>query len=157
MMRELSRLKRILIQRGYRVSVAESCTGGLLSKTLTDISGSSEYFVAGLVTYSNEAKMSLLDVRKKTLDTYGAVSRETASEMLNGLKRRFKTDICVSITGIAGPSGGSRRKPVGTVFIGLSIEGETYIYHRRFKGDRKGIREQTVRFVLSEIIRRIGG
>jgi len=157
MMRELSRLKRILIQRGYRVSVAESCTGGLLSKTLTDISGSSEYFVAGLVTYSNEAKMSLLGVRKKTLDTYGAVSRDTASEMLNGLKRRFKTDICVSITGIAGPTGGSRRKPVGTIFIGLSIRGRTYIYHKKFCGDRNSIREETVRFILRVIIEKSGG
>jgi nicotinamide-nucleotide amidase len=153
----IRRLSSILKRKGLTISTAESCTGGLLAKRLTDIPGSSSYFRFGLVTYSNESKRILLGVRSSTLDRYGAVSKETAFEMLKGLSRIIKTDIAVSITGIAGPDGGSREKPVGTVYFGIRTGEEVAIIKRRFRGDRKGVREGAIKFVVNEIIKRIGG
>lgn len=116
-----------LRERQMTLAVAESCTGGLISKRITDISGCSDVFLGGCVTYANEAKMALLGVREETLASYGAVSRETAMEMARGVRERLGADIGVSATGIAGPGGGTEEKPVGTVFIGISTErGESY-------------------------------
>lgn len=112
-----------LIKRGLTVSTAESCTGGLMGKRLTDISGSSACFLGGAVTYSNEMKMKVLGVSPKTLESFGAVSAETAMEMARGVRKLTGADIGISTTGVAGPGGGSDKKPVGTVYIGLSAEG----------------------------------
>lgn len=109
-----------LREKGLTLSSAESCTGGLIAKRITDVSGCSDVFMGGCVTYANEAKMELLGVKKETLDAHGAVSEETAREMARGVRERLGTDIAVSSTGIAGPSGGTPEKPVGTVYVGIS-------------------------------------
>lgn len=112
-----------LIERGLTISTAESCTGGLMGKRLTDISGSSACYLGGAVTYSNEMKIKMLGVSPKTLEDFGAVSAETAMEMARGVRKLTGADIGISTTGVAGPGGGSDKKPVGTVYIGLSAEG----------------------------------
>ena len=111
-----------LRERGLSFACAESCTGGLISKRITDISGASEVFLGGCVTYANEAKMRLLGVKEQTLAEFGAVSEQTAAEMARGIRAALGADIGVSVTGIAGPTGGSAEKPVGTVFVGISTE-----------------------------------
>ena len=111
---------KILMKNKLSLSFAESCTGGLLSSTITSINGSSKIFKLGLVTYSNNAKIKLLKVPKKTITKHGAVSYETCLSMLNNLKKISKTNICVSITGIAGPKGGTKKKPVGLVYISIA-------------------------------------
>ena len=118
-------LAEALKSKGKTMVAAESCTGGLIAKRMTDISGVSSVFLGGCVTYTNEVKMDLLGVKKETLDAFGAVSAETAAEMAEGVRKRLGADIGVSATGIAGPTGGTAETPVGTVFIGVSREGKT--------------------------------
>ncbi len=134
---------KLLKERGETLSVAESCTGGLLSNRITNISGSSTYFERGVVTYSNNAKMEILGVKSETLKEHGAVSRETALEMVEGIKKLSKTDYGLAITGIAGPTGGSEEKPVGTVFIALSTPQKSEVFKYRFIGDREKIKWQS--------------
>ena len=134
---------------GYMIATAESCTGGLIAKMFTDVSGSSSFFERGLVTYSNESKIEHLGVRKKTLEKYGAVSKETAEEMAEGLKKVSRAKINVSITGIAGPTGGTKEKPVGTVFIGLSDDFGTIVKQHKFAGQRDQIRRRSALAVLN--------
>ncbi len=153
----IEKLAKNLRRKGLSISTTESCTGGLLAKTLTDIPGSSNYFTFGLITYSNESKRKLLGVKRSTIKNMGAVSEETAEEMVRGLHRLSKTDIAVSITGIAGPGGGSKINPVGTVFFGLMFKGRIYLYHKLFKGDRDRIRKQSVKFIINEINKKVGG
>ena len=112
-------LAKILIKKRLKISVAESCTGGLLASTITSVSGSSKIFNFGLVTYSNLAKIKFLKVKKNIIKKYGAVSHECCFEMVNNLSKISKANIYVSITGIAGPNGGTKKKPVGLVYIGL--------------------------------------
>jgi nicotinamide-nucleotide amidase len=131
---------------------AESCTGGWIAKTLTDLSGSSAWFDAGVVTYSYEAKESLLGVRRGTLERTGAVSEETALEMASGALDRFRAGVAVAVTGIAGPTGGTPDKPVGTVWIGWQRRGDAArakCFH--FQGDREAVRRQTVAAALAGI------
>ncbi|MBQ9180428.1 MAG: competence/damage-inducible protein A [Firmicutes bacterium] len=116
---------RLLLEKGLTLSAAESCTGGLFAKTMTDIPGISEVFDRSLVTYSNKAKMEELGVKAETLEKYGAVSEETAREMAEGLERVSGSDICISVTGVAGPGGGTEEKPVGLSYIGFRYKGET--------------------------------
>jgi PncC family amidohydrolase len=132
------RAGKLLQARGWMVSTAESCTGGLIASRLTDISGSSAYVMGGAVTYSNEAKMNLLKVQLETLQQYGAVSEQTAAEMAIGARRLFGTQIAVSVTGIAGPGGSTPTKPVGLTYIGLSAEGldAERVIRRVWDGDR---------------------
>ena len=119
-MNDLSlKIVKLLTKKKHTVSFAESCTGGLLASTITSISGSSKIFNLGLVTYSNNAKVNLLKVPKKTITKYGAVSYETCLSMVENLSKISKSNISISITGIAGPNGGTREKPVGLVYIGL--------------------------------------
>lgn len=110
----------ILKQRGLTLSTAESCTGGLVAKSITDVSGCSSVFYGGVVSYDNSVKQGVLGVKEETLNTYGAVSYETAREMAQGVRRALNTDIGISTTGIAGPGGGTPTKPVGTVYIGIA-------------------------------------
>ena len=115
-----------LIERGMRVTTAESCTGGLIAKRITDVSGASEVYMGSCVTYANEAKVKLIGVSKETLRLYGAVSEQTAAEMARGVRKALGTDIGIATTGIAGPGGGTPEKPVGTIYVGISSElGET--------------------------------
>ena len=134
---------RMLIEKNISVSFAESCTGGLLSALITDVSGISKVFDRGVVTYSNESKMSELGVKKDTLDRYGAVSEETAIEMAKGLYDTTGSDICISVTGIAGPDGGSEQKPVGLVYIGVCYLGNCYAEKFNFRGNRSRIRNSS--------------
>lgn len=140
-------------QRALMLATAESCTGGWIAKALTDLSGSSAWFEAGVVSYSNQAKMSLLGVRAETLERTGAVSEQTALEMASGALARFGTDVAVAVTGIAGPSGGTPEKPVGTVWIGWQRSGDAAharLFH--FAGDREAVRRQTVATALQGVL-----
>jgi len=142
-------LATLFTQRGATLVTAESCTGGWIAKTLTDIAGSSAWFECGVVAYSYEAKEALLGVRPETLEQHGAVSRETAIEMVSGALARFGATMAVAVTGIAGPTGGTLEKPVGTVWIGWKRRGgyaQTELFH--FGGDREAVRRQTVAAAL---------
>ena len=140
-----------LIEKGITVATAESCTGGMIASAITDVSGSSSIFGYGVVTYSNEAKVKILGVREETLARVGAVSEETAYEMAEGLKKLSEADVAVSVTGIAGPGGGSEEKPVGLVYMGLACGDEIFVKKNLFQGDRDEIRKQTVATALSWI------
>ena len=144
-----------LIARGQTMVAAESCTGGWIAKTLTDIAGSSAWFECGVVAYSYEAKEALLGVQPQTLERTGAVSQETVVEMVSGALARYGASVAVAVTGIAGPSGGTPGKPVGTVWIGWKRRGgyaRAELFH--FDGDREAVRRQTVAAAL-EGVRRI--
>lgn len=141
-------LGSILKSKGYYISVAESCTGGLISKLITDVSGSSEYFYAGLITYSNTAKISLLGVEKSVIERFGAVSQQCAEAMVKGLYKKTNSDVCISVTGIAGPGGGSYKKPVGLVYVGFIVHNFFCVKKLFFKGDRYQIRKQTANFCI---------
>ncbi|HEX9090064.1 MAG TPA: CinA family protein [Anaerolineales bacterium] len=142
----------LLRQHGLWLAVAESCTGGLIGHRLTNVAGSSDYFIGGVISYANEAKMKLLGVRQDTLEGHGAVSQETALEMARGIRVTLRADIGLSVTGIAGPSGGTPEKPVGTVWIGLSSANEEYARHFLWSGNRLKIKEQSAHTAL-ELLR----
>ena len=127
----------LLRQRNLKLAVAESCTGGLIGDRITNVPGSSDYFVGGIIAYAYEAKVKLLGVSWDTLKAYGAVSRETVLEMAAGARRSLETDIAVSVSGIAGPAGGTPDKPVGTVWVGLVAPQGQWARLFRFKGDRE--------------------
>lgn len=138
----------LLAANGLTVSTAESCTGGLLSARLINVTGASEVFKAGYVSYSNKAKRKLFGVKRSSLEKYGAVSETVAKEMAKGAAILSKADVTVSVTGIAGPDGGSEEKPVGLVYIGCRVRGESVVKEYRFKGDRNKIREASVSAAL---------
>ena len=127
MKKSAQKLVKLLSKKNLKISFAESCTGGLLSSSITSISGSSKVFTIGLVTYSNQSKISLLKVNKKTILKHGAVSYETCLSMVKNLSKISKTNISVSITGVAGPKGGTKQKPVGLVYIGIKRGNKTII------------------------------
>jgi len=139
----------------YTVAVAESCTGGLLGSKLTEISGSSQYFLGGLITYSNNSKVKRLGINQNTIDIYCAVSKETAYEMALNIKEKFDSDFGIAITGIAGPEGSSKDKPVGTVFIGISYKNEIDIIENHFIGDREFNRNMSVGKALMLLYKKI--
>lgn len=145
----------MLVRRKLTISTAESCTGGLLAGSLINYAGISSVFMEGIITYSNEAKMDRLGVREETLQRYGAVSEETAREMVEGLVKRANTNIGISVTGIAGPGGGTQEKPVGLVYIGLSINGKVYVKKCNFSGSREKIRQRTVNTALDWVRREL--
>lgn len=129
---------RLLQERGLKLVLAESCTGGLLGSRITDVPGSSEYFLGGVVAYAYEAKVDLLGVSWDTLNSKGAVSHETVIEMARGIRNLMKAHVAVSISGIAGPGGGTPEKPVGTTWIGLVAEDGEWAQTFQFAGDREG-------------------
>lgn len=142
----------MLARRGLMMVTAESCTGGWIAKTLTDLPGSSAWFECGVVAYSYEAKEALLGVNPQTLERSGAVSQETAMEMVSGALARFGASVAVAVTGIAGPSGGTPEKPVGTVWVAWKRRGG-YAHAQlfNFSGDREAVRRQTVARALEGI------
>lgn len=146
---------RLLVERGETLSVAESCTGGLISQRLTDISGSSRYFIEAVVAYANEAKINALNVAPEIIEQNGAVSAETAEAMAKGMRARAKTNYAISITGIAGPTGGTTEKPVGTVFIGYSDAKLTKSFKIVLPGDRFLIRWRSSQAALDYLRRQI--
>ena len=153
-MKKLSqKVVKLLIKKKLKISFAESCTGGLLSSFITSISGSSKIFTIGLVTYSNHAKIKILKVPKKIIMKYGAVSYETCLSMVKNLNKISKTNISVSITGIAGPKGGTKQKPVGLVFIGIKKGNKTLVKKYLFKNKRRNsIQESSVNKALNLIL-----
>ena len=136
-------------EKPLTISTAESCTGGMIASKLIEVPGISENFIEGIVSYSNEAKIKRLKVKKETLEKYGAVSEEVAREMLAGLK----TDIGISTTGIAGPDGGTKNKPVGLVYIGIKVKDEVKVFRRELKGDRNKIRQRAMMHALYNLLK----
>ena len=150
----MNSLIRLLTKKKLKISFAESCTGGLLASTITSISGASNVFNLGLVTYSNQAKINVLKVNKSIIKKYGAVSHECCYAMVNNLSKISKANINVSITGIAGPKGGTKKKPVGLVYIGVKKGNKTEINKCLFKSKkRSSIQRATVKKALDLILR----
>lgn len=151
----LSKLTRLLLQQGLKIATAESCTAGLVAKLLTDEAGSSIWFERGFVTYSNESKVEMLEVSRQTLDQYGAVSRETVSEMAIGALKYSHADISLAISGIAGPDGGNEDKPVGTVWFAWATPEHAVEKVYYFDGDREAVRSQAAEYALEGMLRQL--
>jgi PncC family amidohydrolase len=147
----------MLRRRGMKLATAESCTGGLLASRLTDVPGSSDYFLGGIVAYAYEAKVALLDVSWNTLQAYGAVSSETVLEMAAGARKALNADLAISISGIAGPGGGMPNKPVGTTWFGLVAGVGQWSYLRQFNGDRLQNKSQASEAALQLLIEYLQG
>jgi nicotinamide-nucleotide amidase len=147
----------ILSEKGLTISVAESCTGGIIGGLITDEPGSSRYFQGGIISYSDESKVNILNVSSGTITEHGAVSERTVREMAEGVKNLFNSHIGLAVTGIAGPEGGSKEKPVGTVFIGLAVEGEIFAFRYHFRGTREQIRRKTAERALDCVKRYLYG
>ena len=150
-------LLELATAKGITVGVAESCTGGLLGGRITSVSGSSEYFLGGVIAYSNTVKTKLLNVEQGTLDEFGAVSERCAVEMATGARRLLGSDLAIAITGIAGPLGGTPDKPVGTVYIAVAFGDRTTSRRFEFPGDREAVREQSVEAALEMAIEVLEG
>ncbi|SFG48584.1 nicotinamide-nucleotide amidase [Desulfotomaculum arcticum] len=142
---------KLLLAKGMTVTLAESCTGGLVMKRLSDIPGSSEYFLGGIVSYSNEIKIDLLGVAKEIIAEFGAVSEQTARSMASGIKKLTDSSIGVGITGIAGPGGGTPQKPVGLVYIALAAANQVRCEKFNFTGDRNRVRLEAADAALNMI------
>ena len=150
----INKLHKKMIKKNITISVAESCTGGLLSSKLTKLSGSSKYFKMGLVTYSNDAKINILKVKKSIINNYGAVSQECCKSMVENLAQLSKCKINLSITGVAGPKGGTKNKPIGLVFIGIKRENKIFIIKNLFgKKKRSIIQNNTVKKCINLLIK----
>ena len=150
----IKKLHKKLIDKKLTISVAESCTGGLLANNLTKLPNSSKYFQMGLITYSNEAKIKILKVNKNIIQKNGAVSKECCEAMVKNLSKISKSKINVSITGIAGPGGGTKDKPVGLVYIGIKMGKYLLILENKFKSkNRSNIQKFTVREVLKKVLK----
>ncbi len=141
-------LADLLQRKHWMMATAESCTGGLIAGACTDLSGSSNWFERGFVTYSNEAKTEMIGVDATLIAAHGAVSEEVARAMAEGAVARSNAQVAVAVTGVAGPTGGSPEKPVGTVWFGWSVNGQVRTERRRFDGDRAAVRAATVRYAL---------
>ena len=145
------RVIEIFREKGLSLALAESCTGGLIAETITNVAGASDIFYGSAVTYVNSAKEHILGVAHETLEKHGAVSSECAEEMACGARSVYGADVAMSVTGIAGPGGGSEAKPVGTVWFGLATKDGVETFRRRFDGDRAAVRRQTVEEVLRRL------
>ena len=146
------RAVQILMEKGYEITTAESCTGGMIAATLINVSGISEIYKEGYITYANEAKQKLLGVKKETLNTFGAVSEQTAYEMALGAAKAADARVSLAVTGIAGPGGGSEEKPVGLVYIGCNIDGNVTVSKNLFQGDRLTIRKQATQKAIALLL-----
>jgi nicotinamide-nucleotide amidase len=146
----------ILLARGLTICTAESCTGGLIAHRLTNIAGSSAYVLGGIVAYSNPVKQNLLKVREQTLIDHGAVSEETAREMASGARNLLKTDVAISVTGIAGPGGGTETKPVGLTYIGVATpDGAVTVERHVWDGGREANKDASAEAALRLTLRRL--
>lgn len=152
----VTQLADLLRERRWMMATAESCTGGLIAGACTDLAGSSDWFERGFVTYSNAAKTELLGVDAQLIDTHGAVSEPVAHAMASGAQTQARVQAAVAVTGVAGPSGGSAEKPVGTVWFGWSVQGlPVRTERRRFDGDRATVRAATVHYALQTLVQLI--
>jgi PncC family amidohydrolase len=148
-----ARVGAALLKKGWTISGAESCTGGLVMHRLTNIAGSSEYVIGGIVAYSNQVKQAHLNLKQGTLIAYGAVSEQTAAEMAVGARNLFKTDVAYSVTGIAGPGGGTAEKPVGLTYLGVAAPGDVLVVQRHvWPGDREAVKNASAEAVLQLIL-----
>ena len=144
----------LIKRKKMKIAIAESCTGGMLSSAITSVSGSSKVFSMGLVTYSNQAKIGILKIPQKIIKKYGAVSVQSCLAMVNNLSKISKAKLCISVTGIAGPKGGSKLKPVGLVYIGIKLGNKVFVHKNNFKNNgRAFIQKQTVKKVLNLIFK----
>ena len=156
MKKKITQIIKLLKRKKLKISFAESCTGGMLSSSITSVSGASKVFTMGLVTYSNQAKISILKVPKKIIQKHGAVSIQCCLSMVNNLSKISKNKVCVSITGIAGPKGGTKQKPVGLVFIGVKNQKKIIVSKNQFKNKgRSAIQKATVKKALNLILKQI--
>jgi nicotinamide-nucleotide amidase len=146
------KLGRAMHVRGWRLATAESCTGGWIAKVLTDVAGSSQWFDGGVVAYSNAAKAELLGVPSDVLAAHGAVSEEAVRAMADGARRRFGAQLAVAVSGIAGPTGGTADKPVGTVHFAWAAPQKITVARRVFAGGREAVRRQTVALALERLV-----
>ena len=149
------KLSELLISKNMSIAIAESCTGGSISSSLTSIPGASTYFNCGFITYSNKSKVNMLGVDSKTIELFGAVSEKVAYEMVMGAGQNSQSDLAVSVTGIAGPSGGTPEKPVGTVCFGFYIDGNVETTTQFFSGVRSEIVSDSITFALTELTLKI--
>ena len=147
---------RRLVPRGETITVVESCTGGALASALTGMSGSSQWFRLGLVTYADQFKTDLLGVSQKSLESEGAVSRTVVQEMVKGAIKLARADYGIAISGIAGPGGGTKEKPVGMVWFGFGYKGHVEAVRMQFSGDRNAVRVQSVEFSLRKMLQLMG-
>jgi nicotinamide-nucleotide amidase len=152
----VARLAALLIARGAMLATAESCTGGLIAGACTDLAGSSAWFERGYVTYSNEAKVEMLGVDPTTIAQHGAVSEPVVRAMVQGAITHSKAQLAAAVTGVAGPSGGTPDKPIGTVWFGWSVDGQIHSERLCFEGDRAAVRAATVRHALEQLLRLMG-
>lgn len=152
----VTQLAAALLARGAQMATAESCTGGLIAGACTDIAGSSDWFERGFVSYSNQAKTEMLGVDAALIEAHGAVSEAVALAMARGAVAHSRAQCSLAVTGVAGPSGGSPAKPVGTVWFGWCVDGHTDAECLRFDGDRAAVRQQTVEHALRGLLRRLG-
>jgi len=147
----------LLRKKGWTLAIAESCTGGLICDRITDVSGSSDYFMGGMVNYSNESKAKHLGIPLDYIKRHGAVSQEVAQKMAQGIRKSFNTTFGLSTTGVAGPTGGTKRSPVGRVFIGIAKERKTWVRKEDLKGSRREIKrkaaERSLEFLYERLVR----
>ncbi len=153
--RAIKEIRETAKKKNLKMATAESCTGGSLANEITNVPEASSYYLGGVVAYSNDIKMKVLGVKKETLEKYGAVSKECAEEMVRGLVKNFGAQIGIATTGIAGPSGGTKEKPVGLVYIAYYIFGEVDVEGKKFKGSRKEIKRKVVEHALEVMERKI--
>ncbi len=148
------RIQTLCVARSLTVATAESCTGGLVANLITEVDGSSTYFLGGVVSYSNEAKRSLLDVPGELIDAHGAVSAQVARAMADGARRRFKASVAVAVTGIAGPGGGTAEKPVGLTYVATADDGGAEVRRHHWSADRTGNKRESARAALELLLER---
>jgi nicotinamide-nucleotide amidase len=152
MVNPVSELSARLLDKGWMLATAESCTGGMIAAACTDLSGSSNWFERGFVTYSNEAKTEMLGVDPALIQAHGAVSEVVARAMAFGAVRHSRAQVSVAVTGVAGPTGGSKEKPVGTVWFGFMVDGVLSSETKRFDGDRAAVRAATVQYAFERLL-----
>mgnify|MGYP005988090637 FL=1 len=148
----LIQISTTLLARGWMLATAESCTGGMISAACTDLAGSSQWFERGFVTYSNEAKAEMLAVPPGLIEEHGAVSEPVARAMADGALAHSRAQVSLAVTGVAGPTGGTKAKPVGTVWFAWCVGGETHSEMQHFAGDRAAVRVATVRYALKRLL-----
>ncbi len=149
---DLIQISTTLLARGWMLATAESCTGGMIAAACTDLAGSSQWFERGFVTYSNEAKAEMLAVPPGLIEEHGAVSESVARAMADGALAHSRAQVSLAVTGIAGPTGGTEAKPVGTVWFAWCVDGETHSEMQHFAGDRAAVRMATVRYALKRLL-----
>ena len=149
----ITRLAALASEKQLKICTAESCTGGLIAKSFTDLAGSSDWFECGFVTYSNQSKIEMIGVPESVITEYGAVSEAVVNAMASGALRNSAAEISIAVTGVAGPAGGSDDKPVGTVWIGVASSHQQMAKKYRFDGDREAIREATMRQAIEDVLR----